>query len=139
MAHGLFVALAVCALAGTIGQGEAQKLGGEALLGTWASTTVPRRGEAPAIAPTFEIRARDNKLVIVLAGKGEEPTEPVVFRASGSEYILLVRARGVIGSADRTLVIRPIGPDELRFEVFTEYSPNSNRNFFYAETFKRVK
>jgi hypothetical protein len=107
------------------------------LSGRWVTIRTPPRGEAPIVPPSFVVETKEHEVRVSIQGESHVAT---VFGVSGEEMLLLVRPPAT-PRGTRTLIIRPTGPDEVRLETYMEYPQQSTRrsNFYYAETFKRVR
>lgn len=108
------------------------------LLGSWVSTVKPGAGEAPAISPTFSIEARDAKVVVVFPNT-PLPVDATMFRVPPTGTLLMLEPP-ITQAGRRIIILRLLTVNELKFELFVEYSgERAKQNFYYSETFKRAQ
>jgi len=105
----------------------------DAMAGKWTSTVKPGPGEAPAISPSFTIQIADGNATVSLSGE-KEAHQVTVFEAEKGQPFLVFRTPHSRGGT-RLIIIRPIGPNQIRFEMFVERLQGKPRNFYYAEVF----
>jgi hypothetical protein len=110
----------------------------DALTGTWVSTIQPPSGEAPAMAPRLNFVRQDGKLLVSVDDRKAQ-MEVTTFTGSPGEVVGLVKLPSA-GGGERMLIVRTVGPERLRCELFVSYpAPRAASNFVYAEVFRREK
>lgn len=104
-------------------QGASQSTPLSSLVGKWVTTVKPPPGNAPAVEPSFTITEKNGK-VFVTFDRSAEPTEAVLFETGGPgqirEVSLLLLRFPTKGSSARMIMIRPIAPDQVRYELLVE-------------------
>jgi hypothetical protein len=110
----------------------------DALTGRWVSTVKPAPGEAPAMASGLSF-ARKNGIFLLSLDGTKAPIEVTTFQGAPGEVVGLVKLPSA-GGGERMLIVRTVGPERLRCELFVSYpAARAASNFVYAEVFRREK
>jgi hypothetical protein len=106
-----------------------------AFLGRWVSTAKVVPGEAPAMPRSLIIERQDTGLAISMEGVAAKVGLTTFSGSTKDDFVAIARL-----SNSRTLIVRSLGLDQLRCELFVEFSGSrSENNFVHGEIFKREK
>ena len=107
------------------------------LAGKWTSTFVPPPGNAPFIPPSFTIEIKNSEVLLTFE-RDKTSNSAVPFVAIGATLgqavsVLLVKPNDI---PSRRMILRILGPDQLRVEVYDE-PPPGRPGRYHEEIFKK--
>jgi hypothetical protein len=107
------------------------------LAGKWTTTFVPPPRNLPFIPPSFTIEIKDSQVLLTFE-RDKTPSSAVPFAAIGEKLdqavsVMLVKPSNI---PSRLMILRILGPDQLRVEVYDDPPPDRPGRY-HEEIFKK--